>query len=127
MKEKRQATCQERVEENLEGRLNDFREFLGCDDLETEDLGPIHEYGLCVDYVESEDKEDGYIRYQLSTGGPGDEFRYFIDYEGKPYKIEYWFLDWFNGAKITLSGEDEELMMEIWEICYLESALPERQ
>ncbi len=75
------------------------------------------EYGLSFDYVAPgtfTDQEQGYFRYQLSWGGPADEFRFFVNPDLTCYRIEYWFLDWGDGAKKHLSGEDNTLLMEIW-------------
>ena len=41
----------------------------------------INEYGLSWDYVEAEDPtQSGYYRFQLSWGGPSDEFRIYINF-----------------------------------------------
>ena len=65
----------------------------------------ISEYGLCFDKVEPntfQDQKLGYWRWQLSWGGPSDEFRIFVDEDKNIYKIEYWFLDWGDGASIIV-------------------------
>ncbi len=72
----------------------------------------LFEYGLSFDYVEPETfkrQPFGYWRYQLSWGGPSDEFRL---YGGGA--IEYWFLDWFDGAHRKLKGEDLDFMRELF-------------
>jgi hypothetical protein len=87
-----------------------------------EDLGNMFEYGLAFDYVASEtfgeDQEEGYFRYQLSWGGPSDEFRVFADKSGKwswsVYRVTYNFMDWFDGAERRLFGEDRDLLEEIF-------------
>jgi hypothetical protein len=86
------------------------------------DLGNLYEYGLSFDYVAPQtftDQEEGFFRYQLSTGGPGDEFRIYADkvrdYQWSVYRIEYVFLDWFDGASRRLYGEDRELVQGIFE------------
>lgn len=75
------------------------------------------EYGLSWDYVEadSENGDPGYFRYQISWGGPSDEFRFFVDYGGQLYCVEYWFLDWFDGASRTLHGDDYQLLEQIFD------------
>ena len=65
----------------------------------------ISEYGLCFDKVEPntfQDQKLGYWRWHLSWGGPSDEFRIFVDEDKNIYKIEYWYLDWFDGASIIV-------------------------
>lgn len=94
-----QKTCKERVRSEWKDRKEDFDEMFKNSDYEE-----LSEYGLCIDIVEAgtfEDQEESYIRYQLSFGGPQDELRIFKD-----GRIEYWFLDWFDGACINVT-EDE--------------------
>ncbi len=116
-----QATCKERVRPHLESRLSDIRKlweaYKSGDENGVEDLGMFHEYGLCFDYVAPgtfKGQKRGYFRYQLSWGGPSDEFRFYCDENFELVRIEYWFLDWFDGAKIPLSGHDNELLAEIF-------------
>lgn len=78
-------------------------------------------YGLCFDYCapnggdEDEDERQGYFRYQLSWGGPSDEFRFFVNPDLSCYRVEYWFLDWFQGASRTLHGEEKALLLQVYE------------
>jgi len=68
----------------------------------------FYTHGLCFDYVAANtfrDQDEGYYRYQISWGGPSDEFRFFRD-----GRIEYWFMDWFDGHGEELTGSDRELM-----------------
>ena len=93
-------SCEERVDEYLTDRLQDIKEF-AQEGFSSDDF---FEYGLCVDYVEPftfDDQEEGYLRYQLSWGGPSDEFRFY------QLRTEYWFLDWFDGASRDVSQEDD--------------------
>jgi len=83
-----------------------------------EELGNLYEYGLSFDYVAPGTftrQNEGYWRYQISYGGPSDEFRF---YASGPdcdcYRIEYVFLDWYDGHKRALKGKDLELLKEIW-------------
>ena len=75
----------------------------------------MNERGLSFDYVEPDtfnDQSEGYWRFQLSWGGPSDEFRIYttcehskeIDY------IEYWYMDWFDGAKVDA---DDDIIQDI--------------
>lgn len=126
-----QPTCQERVADELESRMEDLRQLWEayCNDPESsvENLGTFDEYGLSFDYVAPQtfkNQTRGYFRYQLSWGGPSDEFRIYA--EGQDYrwivdKIEYWFLDWFDGAKKYLPKADERLMKEIFESYFVQS------
>ena len=83
-----------------------------------EELGNIFEYGLAFDYVAPgtfNDQKRGYFRYQISWGGPSDEFRFFVDENLIPERIEYWFLDWYDGAKKSLTGKNLDLLLEIFD------------
>lgn len=86
------------------------------DDKYTEDSWA--EYGLAFDYVEPEtfrDQDEGYWRFQISYGGPSEEFRFYASPSSADYAIlsesgmtfpqsfhlyrcEFWYLDWFDGA-----------------------------
>lgn len=120
----KQATCKERVGDRLDSRMEDLRAlwatYLEDPEAYNEDVqSNMYEYGLCFDYVEEftwKDQPVPYYRYQLSWGGPSDEFRIYAPKEAysKPYRIEYWFLDWFDGASRTLYGEDLVLLTEIF-------------
>lgn len=53
------------------------------------------------DFVEANtfsDQKVGYYRLQLSYGGPSTEFRVYTDKDLNIDHIEYWYLDWFDGA-----------------------------
>lgn len=66
----------------------------------------FHEYALDFSYVPSNtfnDQAMGYARYQISYGGPSTEIRFFCDAERKPYRVEYWYLDWFDGASVDIT------------------------
>ncbi len=121
-----QPIIKKRVQRELEGRIGDLKKLWDLYRVDTEasydDLGNIYEYGLAFDYVAPEtfgdDQPEGYFRYQLSWGGPSDEFRIYADQVGEwrwsVYRIEYWFLDWFDGASIRLAGEDFVLIEDIF-------------
>jgi hypothetical protein len=118
-----QPNCKARIKSHLQGRLQDLEKLFtayqeGNEDKYIDDIGTFAEYGLAVDYVAPgtfENQKHGYFRYQLSWGGPSEEFRFYLDERLNPTRIEYWFLDWFDGAKLILSGKAYALMAEIYE------------
>jgi len=139
--EESQPTCEERVAMELESRIHDLRQLWRAhcqEDFEEADAAEfendygvnpnedreaaaeiIYDFGLSFDYVAPEtftDQLEPYWRYQLSWGGPSDEFRF---YSGgpqvTPYRIEYWFLDWWDGASRTVAGDDLRLLHEYWQ------------
>ena len=88
----RERSCANQVQEHLEDRLKDLHTL----------------QGLCFDYVDPNtfnDQREGYWRWQLSWGGPGDEFRIFVNPDKSVHRIEYWYMDWYDGAKVTLDPE----------------------
>ncbi len=114
--------CKERVSAELRGRIKDIRKLwkMNCEDPEKydEDLGNFNEYGLNFDYVPPgtfKGQGRGYFRYELSWGGPADEFRFFTNPDFSAYRIEYCFFDWFDGARKILKGQNYDLLAEIFE------------
>jgi len=94
------------------------------------DFGSFEEHGLAFDYVPAgtfSNQRRGYWRYQISWGGPSDEFRFYGEpvpdrtmrggrqFTVKLERIEYAFLDWFDGYSRKLTGGDEKLLREIWD------------
>ena len=119
----KEATCAERVDEQWEGRREElkvmFREYngdalndeqraelakLGHDEADQDDP-LLLEYGLCLDHVEGDESTPGYVRFVLSTGGPADEIRFYLGWNGGLVYADYWFLDWFDGASINVTHE----------------------
>lgn len=85
---------------------------------ESDDLGSLYDYGLCFDYVAPGTfggQKEGYYRYQLSWGGPSDEFRFFVNPDLSCHRIEYWLMDWFDAAQRVASEADELFLLELWD------------
>jgi len=103
--------CVDVVEESFKGRMEDIRTLFKAKNQTTEELGNLDEYGLSIDFVEAgtfKDQREDFYRYQLSWGGPSEEFRIY-----KNGDIEFWYLDWFDGAKTDVKGEDANIIKEI--------------
>lgn len=112
-------TCAYRVRTEMMARLRDLRQLWENykNNVEDADLGTLHEYGLCFDYVAPgtfANQKEGYYRYQLSWGGPSDEFRFFVNPDLSCHRIEYWFMDWFDGAHRVATGHDEMFLRGLW-------------
>jgi len=104
----RDLKCNERIDKEYERTMQDIREFI-----DNNDYDGLWEYGLSMDYVEPgtfDDQREGYFRWQLSWGGPSDEFRLYDNND-----LEYWFLDWFDGDCIELAHEDYNLIFGLLE------------
>ena len=74
-----------------------------------EDLLDPEFEGLGFDYVEPHtftDQLEGYWRWQFSWGGPSDELRAFVNENKEIHRLEYWFMDWMDGAKLELKPDE---------------------
>ena len=92
--QKREPSCAERVDEQWKDRQEDLK------DPEYEALG--------FDYVAPhtwDNQKEGYWRWQFSWGGPGDELRGFVNEHGELHRLEYWFLDWGDGAHVQVNQD----------------------
>lgn len=117
--------CADLVKESFESMMDDIRQLWKAEqDGEdgVDDIGTMTEYGLSWDYVYPgtfNDQPYLYLRWQLSWGGPSQEFRFIGIYLGHGkflcQKIEYWHLDWFDGApyEIGRNHPDYKTLMEI--------------
>ena len=96
LKKDYEKTCAERINDQWKQRLEDIK------DPEFEGLG--------FDFVEPntfEHQLEGYWRWQFSWGGPSDELRAFVNENKEIHRLEYWFMDWMDGAKLALQQEPE--------------------
>ena len=104
---KREKSCQQLVQGEFEDRLEDLKVTAPEDENYIE--------GLCFDYVDPNtfnDQKEGYWRWQLSWGGPGDEFRIYINPNKSVHRIEYWYMDWYDGAHVALDAQQHS---SVWE------------
>ena len=113
----KQKTCSELVHSACESRLEEIRLML---DPQESEFDRFHEYGPSFDYVEPgtfTDQDEGYLRFQISWGGPSEEIRFYVSptqnagyYGVRPdwhlYRIEFWYLDWFDGACVDITKND---------------------
>ena len=115
MGETEQKRCRDLVAVAFEERMRDIKKLY-----EKDDWGELGEYGLCIDFVEAgtfEKQRAPYVRYQISYGGPSEEFRIYLNGE-----VEFWYLDWFDGAKVNVEGVDKEIIIDIVKSSGLEEA-----
>ena len=75
-----------------------------------EDLKDPEFEGLGFDYVEPHtftDQTEGFWRWQFSWGGPSDELRAYVNEHREIHRLEYWYLDWFDGAHVLVQQDAE--------------------
>ena len=103
--------CEDKIEQHLRDRIEDIKVALaghfeeGIEDL----IDWLHSVSLSYE-------EDTHYRawnWALSWGGPSDGFRFFED-----GAIEYYFMDWFDGATRELRGEQLEVLRELYSRCF---------
>ena len=73
-----------------------------------EDLKDPEYEALSFDYVEPNtfnDQIEGYWRWQFSWGGPSDELRAYVNEHKEIHRLEYWFLDWGDGAHVLVNKD----------------------
>lgn len=134
------STCSDRIGAHLQGLLIDLQAMInpegmslaerqqfvddfGLDahpddeDFASVALDTFYEYGLDFGWIAPGtfgDQPQGYYRYQLSWGGPSDEFRFFVNPDLSCWRVEYWFLDWNDSAHVEIQGDDRDLLLQVW-------------
>lgn len=110
-----EQNCKQLVNKHYQGRLDDLKAFYDRVNSDDDVFSEVNEYGLSWDYVEPrtfKNQKAGYYRWQLSWGGPADEFRIFTDRNKNIIKVEYWYLDWFDGASIEIDDKEALYFIE---------------
>jgi hypothetical protein len=108
-------SCENRIDTELMSRLDELKRLLSGE--RCEDIGELQHYALSFDYVAPgtfDDQAEGYLRYQISWGGPSDEFRFYINPDLSIHRIEYWLLDWFDGASRICTTNETALQLWQW-------------
>ena len=117
-------TCEERIDAAMTKRIAHIRKLLDLyyegNDEDDPDLGNIWEYGLSLEWSQPDDEDEPrYIRYILSTGGPHEEFRFWLPSQGSrtgsPSFIKFVYQDWWDGAERQVMGDDIDTMAELYE------------
>ena len=95
---RREPTCADRVAQEWKERQEDLERY-----------GTDFE-ALSFDYVPPntfENQKEGYWRWQFSWGGPSDELRGYVNEHAELHRLEYWYLDWGDGASIQVDQDAE--------------------
>ena len=98
--------------DQLKGRASDIADIMTrqrSDDAEVADQAydDFYQYGLSFDYVPPftfEEQRAGYWRWQISWGGPGEEFRIYVDpVTDRVKEVDFYYTeDWGNCHTINL-------------------------
>ncbi len=91
---KKEPTCAELVKQEWIDRQEDLK-------------NPEYE-ALGFDYVEPhtwDDQPEGDWRWQFSWGGPSDELRAYVNRDDTIHRLEYWYLDWGDGAYVQVAAD----------------------
>jgi len=101
----REKTCEERIDDELARAMDYIREALASDEARQEyEEGILEVAPLYTVY-----------RVGLSWGGPADGFYVYVDpVDHEIVQIEYYFQDWFDGAKRRLTGSDLDAALEMF-------------
>jgi len=99
------------------GKILDWQEREDCKSLVSsrwkdrqEDLKDPDYEALGFDYVAPhtfKDQTEGYWRWQFSWGGPSDELRAYVNEHKEIHRLEYWYLDWFDGAHVLVNKDED--------------------
>lgn len=116
----RNNKCSELIEDELKRRIEDFEQALRSYEENNYEKIEIdgYEYEDVLDWMNDYALgyyDDNYYRakrLELSWGGPQDYFLYFPKLD----RIEYHYLDWYDGASLVLDGEDFKVMSEIFKL-----------
>lgn len=110
--ETKHKSCADRIEQNFQDRYMEIQEDMK---LSFFPANYFEQKGLSIDLIEKNelDLDDHFIRYQLSWGGPQDEFRFW-----KNGKISYHFMDWFDHAEkdITVMTRQDPVMEKFFDL-----------
>tara|TARA_Y100001938_G_C7775895_1_gene275534 strand:+ start:132 stop:545 length:414 start_codon:yes stop_codon:yes gene_type:complete len=99
---KKSEKCEDRIEDAILSRGEDFERFMNAEDDET--IEEFYQYGLDISMVSMgtfKNMKEPYLRYQLSWGGPSEEINFYQN-----GRVEFVFKDWFDYAAIEVSHLD---------------------
>tara|TARA_R100000655_G_scaffold33686_1_gene66264 strand:+ start:94 stop:669 length:576 start_codon:yes stop_codon:yes gene_type:complete len=96
--------------------INQVEELFG-DEIRETMRDRFGEYALDFSYVQPDtfnDQPKGYARYQISWGGPSSEIRFYCDDQREPYRVEYWYMDWGDGASVDITAHPVTELLQYW-------------
>ena len=112
MESTKQLKCKDLVQSSWESQEEDYKNFKDEGDFESL-FDYANQTALSFDKVEkyTHRNKRSYYRLQLSWGGPSTEFRAYLNADHDIDFIEYWYLDWFDGACINIPRDTKS-----WEV-----------
>ena len=138
--ETQEKTCEERIANQLAGRVEDLELLTDCPSEEDRAEWVVKfnaSWGLALAPDDSEgtiseaqyqaaaewplEIDAGFgrpVKILLSTGGPADWFEIAVDDDGEPLRGDYVFQDWCDGARLPLDKDTlamlDQLYGEVW-------------
>ena len=102
-------TCEERIGSELKYELDLARDFLDSD------YGDETHEEYSERFIEFTPRYL-VVRVGISYGGPADGYDVYLDPQDKTIeRIDYYFQDWFDGARRTLTGPDFDTVRDALE------------
>ena len=109
--------CERRIGKQLDGRVSDIGATLRkIDKLQNKDKWDKAEeleqdlYQLPLDVETTK-----VVTVLLSTGGPHDEFRFYLDSDNEVTRIKYVYKDWFDVAYRNVTGKDFDVLVDYFQ------------
>lgn len=102
-------TCEQRIGFHMGARLADMNAAVDIDERDDDErlLDELRESVLSFEMVR-------HVKILLSTGGPADGFDLVLDDDGEIDSGEYWFQDWFDGARRRLESDELALIDQVY-------------
>lgn len=110
-------TCEQRIGKQLDGRVSDIGATLRkIDKLQNKDRwNKAEELEQTLWELPLSVETTRVITVLLSTGGPHDEIRFYLDSDNEVTRIEYVFKDWYDVAYRNVTGDDFDVLIDYFQ------------
>lgn len=107
-------TCEDRIDEQLNGRVSDIGATLRkIDKLQNKNKwNKAEEVEQTLWELPLDVETTKVMTVLLSTGGPHDEIRFYLDSDNEVTRIEYVYKDWFDVAYRNVTGDDFDVLVD---------------
>jgi hypothetical protein len=83
-----------------------------CDEIREAASDALDQYGLCLD-GHAPDDSPSYFAWVLSTGGPHEEIRFYVNAKKHTYAISFVYKDWFTFDEKVLNRAEHAWAWEV--------------